>query len=212
MTKPILLGVRFEDIGQPPGYFIFPDGTVVSMRSGTARVLVHGRTAGYPSVATKIGRKIGRKHRCVLVHRLLALAFIPNPEGKPQVNHLDGVKTNFALDNLEWCTDAENKFHAHRTGLWRHDTEKRRAASHIAALKMIRAWRRYTPHQVAEIKTLRRAGMSYSAIARKFDCHNTTIRSICKGLTYQTDLSEITDPERGRGAANDWTSDRRLAA
>ena len=46
------------------------------------------------------------------VHRLLAEYFIPNPNGYDCVNHIDGVKTNNSLDNLEWCTKAQNNRHA----------------------------------------------------------------------------------------------------
>ncbi|MDR1182031.1 MAG: NUMOD4 motif-containing HNH endonuclease [Bacteroidales bacterium] len=51
------------------------------------------------------------------IHRLVAITFIPNPEDKEQINHINGIKTDNHFKNLEWCSGSENMKHAYRIGL-----------------------------------------------------------------------------------------------
>ena len=83
------------------------------------------------------------KQKCLLLHRLLAEYFIPNPENKPQVNHIDGNKANCTIENLEWVTRKENAQHAWRTGLCVY-TEAKREGARRAGKKTIGrpAWNR----------------------------------------------------------------------
>lgn len=69
---------------------------------------------GYLTVRASIETEV---RKSFFIHRLIAIAFIPNPDSKPCINHINGIKADNRLENLEWCTTAENNDHALRTGL-----------------------------------------------------------------------------------------------
>lgn len=92
--------------------FIGPQRNVVITRK--EKILRQSTTThGYYQVSVTFGGK----ETCVSAHRLIAMAFIPNPLNKPFVNHKDGDKKNNSIDNLEWVTNLENTKHAFETGL-----------------------------------------------------------------------------------------------
>ena len=82
-------------------------------RTGKEKVMkLNIDTSGYYN----IGFRKENKRYCFLVHRLVAMAFIPNPENKPYINHKDSNKLNNNIDNLEWSTASENTIHAYKYG------------------------------------------------------------------------------------------------
>lgn len=112
---------------------------------GNVRNTKHGQTyllkkntnnsKGYERIGLMITDKL-QKHYSV--HRLVALAFIPNPENKREVNHKDECKTNNHYTNLEWTTPSENVRHSIET--WRRKAKKRAVACYDSNGNLIKSY------------------------------------------------------------------------
>lgn len=106
-------------------YIVSDRGRVLSLPSVTRPDVYemkfrHPFGRSYKSV--ELTDKDGVKHN-LRVHRLVAEAFIPNPDNKEQVNHKDGNPGNNCVDNLEWVTPSENTKHAYKNGLVKDNTK-----------------------------------------------------------------------------------------
>lgn len=123
----------WKEIQDYPGYKVSNLGRVMNKHGRIMKPSNHKQ--GYKL----IGLKKDKKLYCRQVHRLVALAFIPNPDNLPQVNHKDECKTNNCVDNLEWC-DAKYNIN-YGTGIQRH------AASH-------KGWKmsEETKYKISEVK------------------------------------------------------------
>lgn len=110
--------------------------------------------------------------RSFMVHRVVALAFIPNPENKPTVNHKDGNKANNHVDNLEWFTQKEQAAHAYETGL------------KVGLLGSKHPQSKLTEKEVLEIVSDINNGHTLSDLAKKYNISLSTISSIYHGRNW----------------------------
>lgn len=117
-------------------YLIYPDGTVWNLAKEAWQAQTENPN-GYMKVLLSLN---GVKEQ-LLVHRLVALHFLPNPYGHPQVNHRNGNKRHNAVTNLEWCSRSENIQHSLKTGLrqgFMSPDEKRALIKRVLAGELIR--------------------------------------------------------------------------
>jgi len=115
-------------------YAICPDGRVISYV-----VNKNGRTlkpAYYPNGYQFVGPvDASGKRKLISVHRLVASAFIPNPENKQQVNHKNCIKDDNRVENLEWCDRSYNMIHAYRNG--RRPSLKKISPNHAKQIRRL---------------------------------------------------------------------------
>lgn len=113
----------------------------------------------------------------ILVHRLVAKAFIPNPDDKPFVNHIDCCRSNNKAENLEWCTQAENLKHSELLGRMKRGFAQKGKRSFNAKL---------SDNQAAQIREEYAAGgISLEKLALKHGTSKRTAHRIVNFHTYK---------------------------
>jgi hypothetical protein len=112
-----------KEIKKYPSYFVNEEGLIFSSKTNKFLKFSYDKQ-GYQRVGLYVGNY---KSKTIKVHRLVAEAFIDNPNNKTDVNHIDGNKSNNKKTNLEWATRSENIKHAFKNGLSKiSDNQKNR--------------------------------------------------------------------------------------
>lgn len=115
-----------------------------------------------------------KKH---LVHRLVANAFLDNHLNKEQVNHINGIKNDNKLENLEWCTRSENQLHSIKTGLRSAKGEKN-SQSKLNELQVMDIFNRK---------------QTYSIIANEYNISISTVSDIKRGYSWYHITKKVCD-------------------
>ena len=125
---------------------------------------------GYEMVELCKNNKAAHKR----VNRLVAIAFIPNNQNKPQVNHIDGNKLNNCVENLEWVTNSENQIHAYKTGI---EVSRKGEKHGMAKLKDCEA---------KEIKNIySKGGITQLELSKIFKVSQSTINRVTSGNNWK---------------------------
>lgn len=152
-----------------PDYTISIDGELINTKTNYKKKF-HIGANGYLAVALSNDGYM----KSVTMHRLIATHFIPNPENKRTVNHIDGVKTNNDIRNLEWATDSENCLHAYRHGLSSQE-------------------KLHTEEELLSIFDRFKDGESFESISKDLECATSAITVNLRKLLIKQDKEEELD-------------------
>jgi len=166
LTNGYGLFEKWKRISGFPGYWISSIGRIKTK----SNKIYEPKTARYSKV-TLIDSEFNIK--TIAVHRLVAIAFIPNPKNKPQVNHKNGDKTNNRVENLEYVTPGDNTRHA-RFVLGEFPFGSRNGKA------------RFDEREVREIRRQVEAGEATQAeLARRHSVAKTTISAIVNRVNWR---------------------------
>jgi len=177
LTKLSNMEIWREIIGYEGLYAVSSSGSIKSLER-----MVNYRIAGTKRIVRERIRKPflykngyymitlwrGNVGKTETLHRIIASAFIPNPENKETVNHINGIKTDNSIDNLEWASYSENAKHAVVTGL-----NPTRSGEQLIHSKLNDIY-------VSEIRQMYKSGISIKEIHKSFNFVSiTSIHNVC---------------------------------
>lgn len=167
--------IQYQEIPEAPGYRVGSDGTVWSRKNRRWGLLDYWKQMRSPTTRlgyVEVRLRVDGGNKTFSVSRLVAKAFLPNPDGKAEVNHKDGNKRNNAVENLEWVTKSENHRHAYANGLrYRPWGTKAKSA-------------KLTESDIPEIRNLWRSGLTKVAIAKKYGVSESAVGCVIRGITW----------------------------
>lgn len=190
--KPIIID------GQSTRYEVSDSGLV--MNTITNKILSPGFNGkGYPGVSIFVGKK-----RCTnLIHRLVAKAFISNPDGKLTVNHKDGDKTNNTVNNLEWMTHKENIQHAWETGLATPRFGDNSNASKYTEYEIQQVCQLLEENKLTNVEISLETGVSESIVSK------VKIKNCWTHISDEYDIPDpISNPKGSDHPASKYTNDQ----
>lgn len=152
-------------------YTLFEDGTILNNDNGK---WIKGTSITKNNRYVKIHLGADHCSKFIPLHRLVAQAFIPNPNNYPQVNHKDGNRYNNSADNLEWCTAQQNVRHCRDNGF------------HMEQYGELIRTHKLTSSEVLFIYKFRDSGLTPTQFKNRYkmDVSRTTISGIWKGKSW----------------------------
>ena len=173
-NSAIILGFDYE-------YIVKRDGSIISHARYNNKNMIMKQHLSYDGYKN-IGLILNGKTTAHRVHRIVASAFVPNPENKPYINHKDGNRENNNCDNLEWCTQKENANHSinvlHK---WSRSEKQSKAAQELGIKR-----RKLTMEDAREIRRLHNEdGISSIKLGKMFKLSKACILRIIRYESYK---------------------------